>query len=78
MFSGGTTTSKPIFLILLIPLAIIAVIILAINFEMFYNIIVYGKISGPCMWPGDYVSVGGNLDDLVYDENRGCYQESAP
>lgn len=75
MSSGGTATSKPIFLILLISLAAVAAIVLAVNFEVLYNIIVYGKISGLCVWPGDYVGVGGSMDDLVYNENSGCYQE---
>ena len=75
MSSGGTATSKSIFLILLISLAAVATIALSVNFEMLYNIIVYGKISGPCVWPGDYVGVGGNMSDLAYNENSGCYQE---
>ena len=78
MFSGGTATSKSIFFILLIPLMAIAIIILTINFEMFYNIIVYGKMSGPCMWPGDYVSAGGSAADLTHDETDECYKKQTP
>ena len=76
MSSGGTSASKSIFFIMLVPLAAIAAIILAINFEWISNIIVYGKMSGPCIWPGDYVDhMGGSMDDLVYNEDRECYQK---
>ena len=68
---------------MLVPLAAIAAIILAINFEWIYNIIVYGKMYGKmygtCVWPGDYVDhMGGSMDDLVYNEDRECYQKPEP
>lgn len=75
MSTGGMTTSKKsIFFILVIPLAAIAAVFVAANFELAYDIIVHGKI-GTCVWPGDYVDhMGGSMDDLVYNEDFECYQ----
>lgn len=75
--SGGSTQFLNHLFFILIPIAVIAAIILAVTFDVWYNIIIHGKLAGPCVWPGDYVDhAGGSMDDLVYNEDIGCYQES--
>ena len=74
MLSGGMITSKPLFYFLFIPVLVILVIVFIANFELFYNLIVYGKIAGPCVWPSDYENRGyGSRENLIYDENLQCY-----
>lgn len=41
------------------------------GFEWFFNIIVYGRMGGPCVWPlNDYL---GDPADLIYNEALSCY-----
>lgn len=57
------------------PLVAIAATLLAVNFELAYNIMVYGKMSGPCVRVSDYVDrLGGSMDDPAYNEDRECCQ----
>ena len=52
---------------------VVAGIVFIFNFELFWNIIVYGNIAGPCVWPSDYEARGGDLSILEYDEEEQCY-----
>ena len=59
--------------ILLVPLAVIGSIFLIFNVWLL-NIIIYGNMGGPCVWPfNDYIMIHGSVDGLVYDEWLQCY-----
>lgn len=73
MFTGAMQVSKSLFLFLFIPFLVIVSIVGMINGELITNLLFYGKISGPCVWPVDYVMMGGSMDELTYDEKNECY-----
>jgi len=47
-----------------------------LGFGWIFNIITYGRMGGPCVWPlNDYL---GDKDDLVYNEALQCHLNKNP
>ncbi len=75
MCNGGMTTFKTSFFLFTIIISVIISIIIIFNFELFWNIMVHGTISGNCVWPSDYVAAGDDFSNLIWDEDLECYLE---
>ena len=73
MFSGGIITSKPVFFIFLSIGIVLFGIFLVFNYTWILNILTHGSIAGPCVWPADYVAMGGDMDELAWSEKLECY-----
>ncbi len=67
----GMTTIKSLFLFSLI---FVIGFFCGLFFPLVSNLIFYGALSGPCVWPTDYEAMGfGSVEDLEYSELYQCY-----
>ncbi len=75
MFIGGMITFKLLFFIFGLLLLVILCIVFLINLKLIINFITHGNLAGPCVWVSDFVSMGGDMVNLKFDENLDCFVE---
>ncbi len=70
MLRGGMTTINLIFLLLVFVFGFFC----GLFFPLISNVIFYGTIAGPCVWPSDYEAMNfGSVEDLEYSDFYQCY-----